>query len=461
MKKFLCLLLVAVLLCLCGCAGTDKKTQKPDAILQEYLDNIDEYEVPVREYGSPASHINMDEKLVVGIMYPETEAAFINKEINKWIAGVVEKYTKETADASAGAENAELTFSYESYFADESTVSIVMRGTYFSPYMAHPEDIVKTFNADLQADKLFNVGELFDKAAREKFEGLVMKKTGVPQEVVDEHFLDRGYLTKDALVVVLERGSYLPMSDGTKVVAFDYTEIADLMKKSFDDVPEMPHRQEQTPDINTSVKDYPIDPEKPMLALTFDDGPSAHTDRLLDIFAQHGGKGTFFVVGNLIDSRKTTLKRIAAEDHEIGNHSWNHRQLTNLSDEDVKDQIMMTRAKIYDVAGVDCRIVRPPYGACNDSVRAVGKSLGVSFVNWSVDTLDWKTKNADAVYKEIMQDASDGAIILCHDLHKTTVDAMERVIPELIAKGYQLVTVSQLMEYKGKAVEAGKMYYRG
>ena len=460
MKKFICLLLAGALLLLCGCAGTDKKPPQPDSVLQEYLDNIDAYEVPVREYGSPASHIHMDEKLVIGILYPETEVAFLNKEINKWISGVVEKYKAEAYSASAQRDNAELTVYYESYRADESTVSVVMRGTYFAPYMAHPEDIVKTFNADLQAKKLFNVGELFAGGYRERFEDMVVNKTGVAKEAVDSHFLDNGYLTRDSLVVVLERGAYLAMSEGTKTASFDYTEIADLLKKSFSAKEEASAPKEEDYE-GAQGKQYTIDPDKPMLALTFDDGPSAHTDRLLDIFAKHGGKGTFFVVGNLIDSRKTTLRRIAAEGHEIGNHSWNHRQLTNLSDEEVKDQIMMTRAKIYDVAGVDCRIVRPPYGACNDSVRAVGAQMGVSFVNWSVDTLDWKTKNADAVYKEIMQDASDGAIILCHDLHKTTVDAMERVIPELLAKGYQLVTVSQLMEYSDKALEAGKMYYKG
>jgi peptidoglycan/xylan/chitin deacetylase (PgdA/CDA1 family) len=121
---------------------------------------------------------------------------------------------------------------------------------------------------------------------------------------------------------------------------------------------------------------------------------------------------------------------------------------------------MMTRAKIYDITGKDCLIMRPPYGACNDDVKAVAKTLGVSFINWSVDTLDWKTKNADAVYNEIIDNVSDGAIILCHDLHKTTVDAMERVIPKLISEGYQLVTVSQLMEYSEKQLEPGKLYYR-
>lgn len=459
MKKFLCLLLVAVLLLLCGCIA-DKK-DKPDAVLQEYLDNIDQYGKPVKEYGSPASHIDMSEEIAIGIMYPETEAAFLNKAINQWIVSTVGKYTEEAESTPEGKGAAELTFSYESFMADEFTASIVMKGTYFAPYMAHPEDIVKVFNADLKAQEIFTVDKLFGEKGLAKFIELVVNKTGVRSDDVDAHFLDNSYLTKDNLVVVLERGAYLPMSDGTKTVVFEYTEIADLLKKTFEEQEKVPPEDEKLPDIKTDSSEKNIAPDKPMIALTFDDGPSAHTDRLLDIFAKNGGKGTFFVVGNLIDSRKSTMIRLVSEGHEIGNHSWNHRQLTNLSDEEVKDQIMMTRAKIYDVTGVDCRIVRPPYGACNDSVRAVGAKLGVSYVNWSVDTLDWKTKNADAVYSEIMKDASDGAIILCHDLHKTTVDAMERVIPKLIAQGYQLVTVSQLMECKGKALEAGKMYYKG
>ena len=173
-----------------------------------------------------------------------------------------------------------------------------------------------------------------------------------------------------------------------------------------------------------------------MIALTFDDGPSAHTDRLLDIFKKYGGKGTFFVVGYLIDSRPETLKRIAAEGHEIGNHSWNHKQLTTLDEKELTDQIMKTRAKIYDITGVDVHIMRPPYGAYNDFVRKIAEKLEVPLINWSVDTVDWKTKNAQAVYNEIMKSTKDGSIILCHDLHKTTVDAMETVIPKLIADGY-------------------------
>ena len=463
MKKILCLLIGLCLIFLSGCGGKQVQEDLPDSALKEYLENLADYEIPVREYGSPASHIHMDEKIVVGILYPETEVADLNKAINKWIVETVEKYTAEAYEQSSGQETAELTVSYESYYADENTASILMTGTYMVPFMAHPVDIVKTFNVDLKNKKLFGVGDLFDSDNRESFINDVAVKAGVNTSNIDGEFLECGYLTSDSVVVVLERGAYLPMSDGTKTVRFEYDEIEELMKKPFEN--NIPAKETEevvdAPIVNIDDGNRVIDPDKPMIALTFDDGPSAHTDRLLDVFAKYGGKGTFFVIGNLIDGRKNTVKRIVAEGHEICNHSWNHRQLTNLSEEEITDQIMMTRAKIYDTVGVDSLIMRPPYGACNDTVKAVGAKVGVSFVNWSVDTLDWKSKNAVAVHNEVMKYACDGAIILCHDLHKTTVDAMETVIPELIEKGYQLVTVSELMEYSGKSLEVGKMYYKG
>ena len=281
MKKFLCLFLSVIMLFMCGCTIEDKKTDKPDAVLQVYLNNISDYEVPVREYGNPASHISMDENLVVGVMYPETNEAFLNKEINKWIAETIDRYTSDSENAPDVVGNAELTFSYESYMANETTLSIVMKGTHFAPYMAHPEDIVKVFNADLENHKLFNISELFEYDSLEKFIKLIVTRTGVNPDDVDEHFLDNSYLTSDSLVVILERGAYLPMSSGTKTIVFDYSEISALLRKSFEEHKNTPPEEEKLPDIAVDSHKLTVDPDKPMLALTFDDGPSAHTEVFL------------------------------------------------------------------------------------------------------------------------------------------------------------------------------------
>lgn len=460
MKKAVSMLLCAVLVFLCVYLLIPKQDSADEIALGEYLNNLSSFKTPVREYGTPAILEHMDTGISVGILYPVTECSCLDEEITQWVENLAEEYISNAGE-NLSEESAELTVSYDSYLVGNATVSVKMAGTYFSAYMAHPIDIIKTFTADIRSGKMLCLQDILKKDAYQSFEKMIAGKSGVDSKLVDEHFLDNAVVTREGIEIILNRGDYLPMSDGVKVITLGYEEIRHLLADSFDYTAQTEPGAEG-PDIPITQKEpaVKIDPDKPMLALTFDDGPSIHTERLLDIFRCHGGQGTFFVLGNLITGRENTLVRIVNEGHEIGNHSWDHRQLTNLSEEEVKDEIMMTRAKIYDVTGTDCTIMRPPYGSCNDAVKSVGKELGVYFVHWSVDTLDWKTKDAEAVYEEIINNASDGAIILCHDLHKTTVDAMETVIPRLIEEGYQLVTVSQLMEYSDSKPEPGKMYYR-
>lgn len=201
-----------------------------------------------------------------------------------------------------------------------------------------------------------------------------------------------------------------------------------------------------------------IDPSKPMLALTFDDGPGPYTDRLLEILGENGAKATFFVVGSRLSGREELLGRMASDGHEIGGHSWWHSSLVTLNERAIADELMMTRQVIFAATGVDSRIVRPPYGSHGELTRWVAESCGIAYVNWSVDTLDWKTRNADAVYNAVIGGAYDGAVILMHDIHGTTVEAMERAIPQLIADGYQLVTVSEMMAASGRDFVPGTVY---
>lgn len=197
---------------------------------------------------------------------------------------------------------------------------------------------------------------------------------------------------------------------------------------------------------------------RPMLALTFDDGPSTHTDRLLDLFEQYGGHGTFCVIGNRIELLPETVRRAVRNGNELAVHSWDHCQLTRLGADKVTEEIETTREKIFELTGSACTVLRPTYGAVNDTLMRVAKELDMIVVNWSVDTLDWKTRNADAIYRAVINSAEDGAIILCHDLYRETVDAMARVIPELVARGYRLVTVTELLTADARTVEAGRLY---
>ncbi len=463
MKKLVSLFLTFIILLFCGCATQKQPVQETEthSILDEYLENMDEYEVAVRDFGKPASYIHMDEGIVVGVLYPETDYPFLNTAISQWVAETAKTYIAEVADNENTTDLSELTLSYESHLIDQSTVSVKLSGTFFSPQLAHPIDITKTFNADTSAQQLLTLNDIIKNSHKDEFLEKALEKSGVKVEDIDSEFLTNWLLTGDGIELTLIRGDYLPMSAGTKKLSFSFDELSEMLTKDFKFTAPKPETEssEKPPTPQVPHNTQTVDPNKPMLALTFDDGPSAHTERLLDLFEKHGGKGTFFVLGNMIDGRETTLQRIFVEGHEIGNHSWSHRQLTTLSEEEITDQIMMTRAKIYDITGADCLIVRPPYGSYDETVQKVGADLDVYFINWSVDTLDWKHKDARAIYDEIINSAKDGSIILCHDLHKTTVDAMVTVIPKLIESGYQLVTVSELMEHSENRLEPGNIYY--
>ena len=457
MKKVLCLILAISLMLCCGCQKNDE-AQETVAMLDEYLENVDNFESCVQEIGTAASYVDAYENYVISIIYPETEIAPLNDAVTAWIDETVAVYKKDADAEENGPEIAELSITYDSYNINESTIAVKFTGSYLSPSMAHPVDIIKTFNYDITNQKIMAISDIIKDEGLETVKNAVITKSGMAAETADENLLKHFIVNKESLDIILTRGEYLAMSEGTKIISIPYSELGNNFADTFFYKPPTPSAPVPVPD---PVK--PIGPTTSsggLIALTFDDGPSAHTDRLLNIFNTYGGKGTFFVVGNLINSRPDTVRRIVNEGHEIGSHSWNHKQLTRISDSELNDQLMMTRAKILEVTGYDATVVRPPYGAYNQNVKAKGEELGLTFVNWSIDTLDWKYRNATTVYNHIMKYANDGAIVLCHDLHKTTVDAMEMAIPKLIESGFQLVTVSELLESTGQPLTPGMLYNR-
>src|ERR1700731_2275830 len=187
--------------------------------------------------------------------------------------------------------------------------------------------------------------------------------------------------------------------------------------------------------------------DQPYIAMTFDDGPSsANTPRLLEILKQRNIKATFFLIGQNAASNPDIVRQILADGHEVGNHSWTHPQLSKLSDERVTTEINKTQAAIKDASGFTPTLLRPPYGAITARQREwIESQFGLSIILWSVDPFDWKRPGASVITQRILSQARPGAIILSHDIHKQTVDAMPATLDGLIAKGYKFTTVSQLI----------------
>jgi len=195
-----------------------------------------------------------------------------------------------------------------------------------------------------------------------------------------------------------------------------------------------------------------VETSMPFLAMTFDDGPHpVNTPRLLDILKAHDVKATFFVVGTNVRRYPQIVRRMVSEGHEIGNHTVNHGDLTKMSPAAVEKELGTAHNSIVDATGIAPRLMRPPYGAITSSQKSwIKQKFGYPSILWSVDPEDWKKPGVSVVTSRLINGARPGGILLAHDIHKPTIDAIPAVLKRLRQKGFQFITVSQLIALEGK-----------
>lgn len=193
-----------------------------------------------------------------------------------------------------------------------------------------------------------------------------------------------------------------------------------------------------------------------LLAITFDDGPGPYTATLLDGLAARGAKATFFVAGYRACDYPETLKRIVNEGHQLANHTYNHADLSGLSTEKIQQEASSTQKYITAAGGSEKAYIRPPYGSVNSKVKG---ALDVPLIIWSVDPVDWQVLNAVTVSNNIVKGSYDGAIILVHDIYKSSVNGALDAIDRLQASGYEFVTVEELLLRRGVTPTGGTTYY--
>jgi peptidoglycan/xylan/chitin deacetylase (PgdA/CDA1 family) len=183
------------------------------------------------------------------------------------------------------------------------------------------------------------------------------------------------------------------------------------------------------------------------IALTFDDGPHPkNTPRLLDMLKDRGLKATFYVIGQNVVKYPEIMQRMVAEGHEVGHHTYTHPSLNKISAAKLTEEVVKTNDTILQACGVRPTTIRPPYGATNAGVnKRLNDEFGLTVAMWSVDPLDWKIRQASHVSNHILQNTKSGSIVLAHDIHPSTIDAMPAVLDGLISKGHQFVTVSELI----------------
>lgn len=195
---------------------------------------------------------------------------------------------------------------------------------------------------------------------------------------------------------------------------------------------------------------------KKLIALTFDDGPSNNTKYFIKELQKRDALVTFFVVGNRVKKYEDVLKEAYLTGNQIGSHTYSHKNLLYLNEEEITKEIEKTNEAIYNVIGTKPTIIRVPYGNINKKIKSISN---MNHILWNVDTLDWKYKNSNRVYKEIIKHAEDGNIILLHDIFKTSVNGVLKAIDELKKQGYEFVTIDEMVYLKNIKLDKSKTYF--
>ena len=394
--------------------------------------------------------VERDGGLSYTMTYPVLDIPEADEAIDGFLDATLKTFEQDLAENHAG-ETGRLTVDYETFSVDERYRSAVLAAEYRAG-----KTVLHRFlclNADTREGKLLALPDCFPDDVRLRYavEGQLCGFLPAPVNGYDGGYtpdmLDCAVLTGEGLTFFLPAGLYLPASQGCCTLTVPYPQIAETMRIDSEAI--LSQRRV-------------IDPAKPMIALTFDDGPSEETDRILSVLAKYDARATFCVQGMNVNTYPATVKRAVALGNEIASHTWSHPKLTEKSAKTIRSQLERTNEVVREVTGgYEIRVLRPPYGSYNKNVKSICKDLNMVIATWQVDTLDWSTRSTSKTYQAIMKGAkTSGVIILCHDLYSSTAAAVEKAVPELVEKGVQLVTVSELLSFHKDGAQPGTVYSR-
>lgn len=403
---------------------------------------------------------------LVGIRYPVFNKASIDARLFEQVHQVVDGFTTSNGgrQVKPGEDRAVLTGSYTTHEALERYTSVQLVFQVYNPQDGKHSTEVRSLIFDNANNKIVSTKDLFTDQAlqviasktdaylkdNETFRGLIEEKryaTGIAGNWENYKLLQ---LTADGIEITLMPGQAFPASQGVVVIPLSYEDVGTALKQERDrEVATQPKKP-----VETSPQ---VDPNAKKIAFTFDDGPSAETTgKILDTMKEYGAKGTFFVLGHMAEKNPDVIKRAVEEGHQLGNHTYGHPDLTTLSDEKIQNTIAVTNDIVEKATGVTMKIVRPTYGAVDADVQRALSDYPL--INWSLDTLDWKSRNTDSVVEKVLSAVKEGDIILFHDIYETTAEAIAILVPKLVEQGYTIVTVEQLMESDGEVLEGGRIY---
>lgn len=392
----------------------------------------------------------------VSIEYPITS----NSKINKLIARVIDRADGDFRHTATNAPTFDRpmteTISYQVTHNNSTALSIIVNIKQ-DMHGAHPVSLTHFWTFDKKSGKVIGLDNLTEKS-EEAIKAIVaaarhdvaqtIKQRQQPEanldEMITKEALSNFTITDDGntLAWPIGQASLLPSAYGEMTIKVPIAAVAKYLQnptaRKLANIPKPPEPK-PAPAAPTAAN-----PGK-VIALTFDDGPGPYTAHLLDILDQHGAKATFFLIGSKVSAQADVLRRMHSRGHQLGNHSWSHPELPKLPVNQIASEIDRTNDAIKQATGVTPSILRPPYGAVNGVVLEQLRLRGMSSILWSVDTRDWADRNSDIVCSRAVAGARPGAIILMHDIHQTSVNAVPCILSSLKQQGYSFVTVQGLL----------------
>lgn len=362
---------------------------------------------------------------------------------------------------------------FETYRLSENIVGFKFNSMVMNKNMANPINTVHTKSYNLETgnplyitDILSSTSSLseiskiaYDKLSNEKIykeskEEITDLKEGLsPKEENFENFI----LDNNVLILYFKPYQIGSRSNPISSVKIPFNELSNIVKKEYLESDSLNDSQSNGEVLNSQSKQVEKNlRKKKLVALTFDDGPDPNTTpRLLSILKKENIPATFFVLGNRVQFYPEIVRKAEQAGHQIGSHTYNHLNLPELPIEEAQKEVNMTQDIIKQTIGKDPAGTRPPYGAITPQITTI---INNPVIQWSVDSLDWESKNADSIEQVVLNEVYDGSIILMHDIYDTSVDGAQKVITDLKKQGYTFVTVNQLIESRGK-LENGKQYF--
>ena len=466
-RIFIMLLVALTLLAACGINstwdGTDTNVQT--SIEKSQIPGI-EIETEIGEY----------DQYKYALHFPRTESVEINEEIQNFITDQRQQFLNlaQRIEIEEGLFS-ELNLNFEMNHVSDHFLSIIFTTTTNIPKEDSTSSIY-TLNFNRHTHSILSLEDiLHDENSLEYLQELSKRQLLQNNELVDlvkagkladgispklENY-DTFSLLDQSLNIYFNSNQFQSPDIETFNVSLTYNTLTGIIDSSF------LHSIYQVASTKTELLSETIgsteevlttlDPNHKYVAITFDDGPHKDfTPQILDILKKHNAKATFYVLGNRLTYYPDIVKRAYDEGHEIGNHTWSHPNLTSLSKDALVEEVISTSNEIAKITGKTPKTIRPPYGAYNEALK---EFVSMPLVLWSVDTLDWKHKNKERIKQITQAKVKNGSIILMHDIHQASADALEDIIINLTKQGYRFVTVSELLQLTDPAVAYASQVY--